>query len=161
MVELGQTCKEILTGFEGVAVARTTNIVGVERISLISRVKGTKPGEGPEEFSFDVNQIEVIDKNQVLKPKVPPAAPFKFREKVRDPITGFEGRVVSRFIHINGCVKLGLQGEVTDNGKVPKVQFFEEPLLESIEPKETKEKLDDSKHRRTGGPGRSEAPRSF
>lgn len=158
---LGQRVREKLTGFEGIAVMSSLNLVGIERISVLSGIG--KDGKMGEEFGFDINQLEVTDEKQVLKPKTPPKPRFQFRELVRDPITGYEGRVTVRSIHINGCVKIGVQGPVNKHGKVPETEYFEEPILESIEPRVlTKKEIKEEKQlRKTGGPGRGPELRSF
>lgn len=47
----------------------------------------------------------------------------------KDVITGFKGVVVSEAIYLTGCARIGLQASVDNDGKVPVVQWFDEPQL--------------------------------
>lgn len=154
---LGYTFREKITGYIGTAVVHQINEVGQERLSLLPPLD--KKGKMAEEYAFDITQLEMVKNDRIMEPLLSPPSRFRFREKCKDPVTGFVGRVVSRAIHINGCVKIGLQKEVDKKGRVSGIDWFEEPILESIEPVEQKNKLPDmsEKRSRTGGPGRGDA----
>ena len=65
---------------------------------------------------------------------------IKLGAKVRDPFTGFKGIAVSRIEYLFGCIRIGIQGPLDKEGKVSDPLYFDEPQLESIEPKKAKKK---------------------
>jgi len=60
-IKLGDRARDVVTGFEGVAVARTQWLNGCVRISLQPE-KLDKEGKVRESQSFDVEQLEVVGK---------------------------------------------------------------------------------------------------
>ncbi len=65
---------------------------------------------------------------------------IKLGDKVKDPITGFNGTAVSRIEYLYGCIRIGIQGPVDKGGKVPDPVYFDEPQLENIKPEKAKKK---------------------
>lgn len=55
-------------------------------------------------------------------------------DKVRDPITGFEGIVVSRTEYLFGCVRVAVQGEDDRDGKMTDPRWYDEPQLDVVKP---------------------------
>lgn len=53
----------------------------------------------------------------------------------RDTVSGFTGVVVAKHIYLQGCVRVSLQPPVGEDGKLPEIQSFDEPLLEVINAK--------------------------
>jgi len=66
-IDLGDKVRDIITGFEGVAIARSQWLVGCERISVqpqdLDKDGGVKPFQ-----TFDEPQLEIIAKNAVIVP---------------------------------------------------------------------------------------------
>lgn len=58
---------------------------------------------------------------------------IKLGDKVKDPISGFEGVVVGRTDWLWGCVQLGVQPAALHEGKPVERQWFDETALEVIE----------------------------
>lgn len=54
---------------------------------------------------------------------------FILGSKVRDTITGFEGRATSRIEYITGCVQYGVLPEVGADGKYPNPEYIDEQRL--------------------------------
>tara|TARA_Y100000310_G_scaffold314646_1_gene364221 strand:- start:810 stop:1070 length:261 start_codon:yes stop_codon:yes gene_type:complete len=54
-------------------------------------------------------------------------------DKVRDPITGFEGVAVSSHYYLHGCARISVQPPVDKEGKLPEIQSFDEPQLEIVQ----------------------------
>ena len=52
---LGQICKDPITGYEGVAVARTEHLYGCVRVGLQARID--KDGKVPDPYWFDEPQL--------------------------------------------------------------------------------------------------------
>jgi hypothetical protein len=46
---------------------------------------------------------------------------------VRDTVTEFVGVVVCRAVWLNGCVRLSVQPKVGSDGKLPEMQWIDEP----------------------------------
>lgn len=57
-----------------------------------------------------------------------------------DSVTGFSGIAVSRTEYLTGCVHIGLQQRVSEDGKLPDPQYFDESRL-------------DARIEKPGGPG--------
>ena len=55
---------------------------------------------------------------------------IKLGEKVRDTVTGFEGIAVARVEYLNGCIQYAVQARVSDDGKLPAVEYFDHQRLE-------------------------------
>lgn len=51
-------------------------------------------------------------------------------DRVRDPITKFEGIATCLTVWLHGCVRVGVQPEeINKEGKVPEALYFDEPQL--------------------------------
>jgi len=75
----------------------------------------------------------------------------KLGDKVRDPISGFEGVIVSTHHYQYGCTRMSVQPPVDKDGKLPEIQSFDEPALELVKAQVA---VPDPKpsRQRTGGP---------
>lgn len=75
MIELGMRVRDKVSGFEGVAVARTDWLSGCTRYSLQPKVD--KDGKLPDVQGFDEPQLEVVTEKKVAatSPGVPPGGP--------------------------------------------------------------------------------------
>jgi hypothetical protein len=58
----------------------------------------------------------------------------KLGSKVKDSITGYEGIAVQRIEYLYGCVRIGVEGKVGADGKVPGIEYFDE---QRVDPKST------------------------
>ena len=66
MIELGSKVRDRISGFEGVAVARTVWRQGCARITVQPKVD--KDGKLPETASFDEPELEVLNAPKPGKP---------------------------------------------------------------------------------------------
>lgn len=64
MVNLGDKVRDLVTGFEGVAVAKTTWLSGCERFT-IQPGGVTAEGKTHDTETFDVTQLEVVEAGAV------------------------------------------------------------------------------------------------
>lgn len=71
-VTLGQKVRDIVTGFEGVAVARVEYLTGCDHIGVAPPMREGKAGETSY---FDETRIEVLDPVPVLKREEVAATP--------------------------------------------------------------------------------------
>ena len=53
-------------------------------------------------------------------------------DKVKDTVTGFSGIAVCRSTYLQGCVRFGVQGQVTKNEAPAEWQYFDEPQLKVV-----------------------------
>jgi len=72
-------------------------------------------------------------------------------DKVRDPLSGFEGVAISSHNYLHGCTRINVQPVVDKDGKLPDTQTFDEPQLEVVTPEVVKADPV-APSRRTGGP---------
>ena len=66
MIKLGQTVKDKVTGFKGVAEARIEYMNGCIQI-LVRPTKVSKDGEFPTATYIDVEQLDVVKGTKILK----------------------------------------------------------------------------------------------
>ena len=76
MIELGQEVKDRVTGFKGIATAKTTYLQGCDRFSVTPPV--SKSGDLQDTQSFDEPDLIVVSDGilpKVVKPQTPPGGP--------------------------------------------------------------------------------------
>lgn len=56
-------------------------------------------------------------------------AKLELGDQVRDSVTGLVGIAVCRTEWLHGCVRIGVQGLKTKDGKPPEIFTFDEPQL--------------------------------
>lgn len=74
---------------------------------------------------------------------------IKLGNKVKDEITGFEGIVISKVIHINGCVRYEVKSQKLKDGKTIESEWIDEGQLIC----EKKAKAKKAEEETPGGPG--------
>ena len=67
MISLGQEARDRVTGFKGIAVARTEWLNGCARVTL--QPKMGKDGKHPDAVTFDEPQLELIGKGVRIGPR--------------------------------------------------------------------------------------------
>ncbi len=85
-IELGKEVQDKITGFKGIAIARSTFLQGCSRILVQPKID--KEGKIPESMSFDEPDIEVISDGVLLKPKPkkePPGGPRPMPFRAKEP----------------------------------------------------------------------------
>ena len=92
-IELGDTVKDIYTGFEGVAVARTEFINGCIQFNVAPKWN-KKDNPLMEEAGVDENSLKVIKKKPVkrvkkVKPKEPEKEPPGGRTRIAKRMRGY------------------------------------------------------------------------
>lgn len=76
MVNLGDEVKDLVSGFQGVAVARYQYLQGCNRICVQPPVN--KDGKLSETATFDEPQLEVIEAQKVARQIAIPGGPDKY-----------------------------------------------------------------------------------
>lgn len=79
-------------------------------------------------------------------------------QRVRDTVSGFEGVVVCRAEWLNGCIRFSVQARVDKDGKLPELQWIDEPQCEALEDPPATNPI--RQPQRMGGP-RNDPARSF
>ena len=51
---------------------------------------------------------------------------------VQDTITGYKGTAVSRTVYLNGCIRIGIQSNVTKDGKLRECEWVDEQQLKVL-----------------------------
>lgn len=64
-------------------------------------------------------------------------AGIEFGEEVKDSITGFQGKVVARFVYMNGCVRYQVD-KLDKDGKEIVEMVFDEQRLEPVNKRRVK-----------------------
>ena len=67
-IGLGDKARDIISGFSGIVIARTSWLYGCDRITIQSD-KLDKDGKPGESYSFDEQQVELIRANAVKHPE--------------------------------------------------------------------------------------------
>lgn len=151
-VELGQKAKDLITGFEGIAVYRGIRRSGVDRISL-QPGHVLPDGKLPESQDFDETQLVVTDANRLIAVE-PLKVECDFGDEATYRFADFKGKVVSIVYYVNGCARIGLQREVDKKEKfLPELKYFDYGDLEFTKAKP----VEVTNRSKTGGP--SDGPR--
>lgn len=87
--------------------------------------------------------------------------PIQLGDRVKDPITGLTGIVACITTWLHGCVRVGVQPESHQDGKVPDPVYFDQSQVQLVEAAVHKplilavtEAPPAPDYRSTGGPGR-------
>lgn len=144
-VELGCKVKDIVTGFEGIAVARAEYLHNQDSIG----VRGLEPKDGkPQETIFmDLTYLEVTGKSKIEVPDFP-IPNVDLGDIAEDTITGYKGTVMGRAYWISGCIRIGLQS----SGLTKEGQAIEEHWCPISQVKVTKKVKKEKEEKKPGGP---------
>lgn len=133
MFELGSKVKDKLSGFTGVVMTVTEHLHGCRQ--YVVEPQETKDGKLLEQYYFQELRLELVEPS--VLPAMTQKAPsrIKLGSHVRDNVTDFEGIAVTRSLHINGTVWIGIQPQKLHEGKVIDSHDFDEQRVEVIEEK--------------------------
>lgn len=106
---LGNTLRDKVSGFTGVATSKTDFMTGNVQYSLQPPIKDG--GALPESVGFDAHQLETVVPNATVIPfiEAPADTGILLGEKVKDQVTGVEGIAVRRHTFLNGCIYYSIQ----------------------------------------------------
>ena len=158
---LGKTVRDLVTGFQGVAVAVTDYLYSCSRVT-IEPGRADKDGGLMERETFDCLGLEVIEgpviQRQVEYPTIP------MYSMVRDEISGIEGRVVALGTDLYNKPSVGIQpvglkedgsivtGQFVYEARVTVLREDEVPVAEWTKESEMLRSPEPRPHMRTGGP---------
>ena len=132
MIQLGTRVKDILTGLEGVAVARTEWLYGCTRIGIES-VDLKKDGKPSDSMWFDEQRVEAVEGGKGLPCQPAHKCDIKLGSKVKDTLTGFKGLASAKTTWLSGNINITVEPEELFEGKPITPHAFEAQRLELIE----------------------------
>lgn len=102
-VQLGNRVRDMVSGMEGIAIARAVQINGNVRFSVQPPAKET---DMPKAIYFDEALLEVVDEGLAKRARTPPAESYRFAlgSRGRDRASGVEGLIFSHATYLDGCV---------------------------------------------------------
>jgi hypothetical protein len=102
-IKLGQTVRDAVTGFTGIAIQRRENLNGNVQFAVQPKQKDGEQTMPDAQF-IDFHMLEYVDDGVSARVTPPTAQPIELGSKVRDKATGFEGIATSRATFLNGCI---------------------------------------------------------
>lgn len=131
-LKLGQTMRDLTTGFTGVAINRTAFLNGTIQYNLQPRAVD---GKYPDAISIDENLLEVVDEG--VSAKATPStftSPVVLGNTVRCVITGIIGIADLKSDYLNGCSQFQIahKGEGAES-HVNLLSWFDQCRLEVVD----------------------------
>lgn len=136
-IELGQTVKDVSTGFEGMTIHKMEMLNGNVQYAIQPPMA---PGATtyPDAMSLDYHLLEITGDG--IKDRATPAPTdvgIKLGEKVRDKITGFVGTTTVMVTYINGCIRFWVEptwkGDLKER-RSEAGEYFDYGRLELVDP---------------------------
>lgn len=103
MDKLGKMLKDKLSGFTGIAQAYEIGPYAMGRYHIDG--SANEKNEISNGYSFDDIQLEIVDDALVVTPLPIEPTTFNFLDEVEDVLSGFRGKIASKLVYINGCVR--------------------------------------------------------
>jgi hypothetical protein len=117
-IELGSLVKDSITGFTGIAVARSEFGYGCVHISI--QAQGiTQDGSAIPVHSFDDQRVETLEPPKKKWPK-PKECKLNLGDFVRDTLTGVTGIVTAKTTNLDGRMLISVQHLDLDSNGEPK-----------------------------------------
>jgi hypothetical protein len=160
-IQLGNTVKDPISGFVGIAITRSDMMNGNVQYGL-------QPPGAPDKLSdanyIDHHLLEVIDEGYAGKlPPVASTMGIEFGDEVCEDQSGLTGIVIEQITFMNGCIYFLVQPPLNKkDGTKPKAELIMAPKLTIITKAKaplkvapTKDKTKKVAARPPGGPTRS------
>ncbi len=130
-VKLGSKVKDSITGFEGIAIARSEWMYGCTRIVVESQtLKDGKPIDGQW---FDEQRIETIQEGVLAVDEEKDCA-IQLGQMVKDQLTGFTGMATAKTVWSSGNVTISVEPKELKDGKPISSEAFDVHRLEIVTP---------------------------
>lgn len=134
-VEIGMKVRCKITGYVGIVTVKRFNLHRVPQFCAQSKVSSL--GSIGDSVLFDACQLEVIDKEPVVKVTVPEFI-IKLGQCVQDSVTNFKGTVVARELHMNGCVRIRVKDVfIAGDETSMNTAVFDEASIKVVKQRET------------------------
>lgn len=132
---LGDRVKDRVSGYMGVVVSLHRFLQGCDRLGVQPPVGDD--GKLPEAQTFDSPDLLVVDEKVITYREQNDernTGSITLGDKVRDPVTGFEGVAVARHVYLTGCNRITIQPPVEDgSSELPSTNALDAPLLVVVE----------------------------
>lgn len=131
MVKIGSKARDLVTGIEGFATARTEWLYGCSRVRIEG--PGTSQKDKPQDNWFDEQRVQVVEENAIPSISNVPECDIKLGSKVKDSLTGFAGIAVAKTFWTGGEVTIAIEPDKLHEGKPQEVCSFHASRIELIE----------------------------
>lgn len=108
-IELGDSAKDIITGYEGIVMEKIDYFTGCDHVRLLDPDKRDENGAPVKGTYFDITRVKLLEKcmfnfgaTYLQGGPVP-------GDEVKDVITGYEGIVMGRAKDLSGYDSVGVQ----------------------------------------------------
>lgn len=138
-IVLGLTYRDRVSGFVGVAFCRTDYMNGTIQIGVNPGVDDKGKLQDREFFDYQRMEryIHTTDVAADLQRRdlddTEGFNAFDFGDKVKDDVTGLEGIVTARAVHIIGCVQVCIQPQAIKDGVPAEAQWFDWKRLRKVD----------------------------
>lgn len=132
-IKLGQRVRDIVSGFNGIAISRLDQLNGNVQYAVQPMQKDGETAY-PEAMYIDHHMLEVLDEGVSDKVTKPVFLPLKLRTlgaEVRDTITDFTGIATQKATYMNGCVSFDVVSKNKKKGGAL-CSWFDHSRLEVI-----------------------------
>jgi len=153
MDKLGKKGMDRSSGYIGIISAYETSPFCMTRLHMQAAGMDDKK-EIPLGYSFDESDVDIVDDTQVLSIVPEEPTTINFLDEVEDIVTGFKGKVASKLVYANGCVRWVVHPPYKGEKDYDKYQILANKRLKII--RANKEPVNSPK---TGGPIERSYPR--
>ena len=129
---LGKTCRDIVSGFEGICIGIAEWMYGCRQMIVKPRVD-SEGKRSAATYLFE-KQLEVVDDGITGKVEVPSyTAPVYFGKECRDKVTGVVGMCVGRSIWLFNTDQYVLEIQPEDHAKESRLVWLDDGRMEVTE----------------------------
>ena len=148
MVEVGDTVRDVITGFTGIVKVVVRWHHACNRIIVQPRdLEDKKANYVQATHTFDEPEIEILQKKTIVLSVTPETTNLKIGDLVKDTYTPFQGKIAGFAEYLNGCLRVAVQSPTLKDGKVVEEELFPASQLELVQ-----EEVNPPVKKTTGGP---------
>ena len=130
---LGKTCRDIVSGFEGICTGVLEWMYGCRQFSLQAKVNETETRKERLSTFFE-KQLEIIDDGISGRVEIPAEEPARFFGKeCRDKVTGIKGMCIGRMVWLFNSTQYILEIPAEDHDKSSRLEWLDEGRVETVE----------------------------
>lgn len=131
--QLNMVAKDIVSGFQGVIIARSAHLFGCAQYGLAPQELSSDGSPRKTEY-FDESRIEVIDDTNALRGNDEYSNIFAIPlgKEVEDKVSGFKGKVLVVIENQHNCNHYYVEPSVDKDGKPRDGSWYDEGRLEVV-----------------------------
>ena len=130
---LGKTCRDIVSGFEGICTGVLEWMYGCRQYSLQAKADENAARKERRDTFFE-KQLEIVDDGIISKVEIPPEEPPRFFGKeCRDKVTGIKGMCVGRMVWLFNTTQYIIEIPAEDHDKSSRLEWLDEGRVETVE----------------------------